>query len=71
MTHPDREVSRVITRDRSSGRVHVRLFVNGQPLTDERCNLDDAGAYEVVPDEAIAELDRDALCRRCFPEDAA
>lgn len=60
----------VHVRDVSSGRVHQRVRVGpGKPLASfEGCNADAAGAYSVLTDAEVAEVDPDALCRRCFPE---
>lgn len=63
----DRDVKSVITRDRSSQTVHLRLYVNGQLMSDEQDNLDDAGEYDVLQTiENIPDVD---LCQRCFPRD--
>ncbi len=59
-------------RDVSSGRVHMRVRVGRVLASFEGCNADQAGAYSVLTDAEVAEVDRDALCARCFPpEDAA
>jgi hypothetical protein len=63
---PDKAIEKIITRDRSSGRYHIRLNVNGRIFAQEQCNLDDAGAYEIV--SALPEdIDSVKLCRNCFP----
>lgn len=54
----------VLTRDRSSGRIHKRLRAGKALATFEACNLDDAGAFDVLF-ELPANPD---LCRRCFAE---
>jgi hypothetical protein len=56
----------LLTRDLSSGRVHRRYAVPYQEglLVDERCNLDQAGAYEVIA--SLEGVQEDALCRHCF-----
>lgn len=61
----ERDVQTVYTEDVSSGRVHARLLVNGQLLTDERDNLDDAGEYRTL--DSIEGVAPDRLCQRCFP----
>lgn len=61
------EIRQVITQDRSSGRYHIRIEVNGRRLVDERCNLDQAGAYDVV-DVLPSDADRKVLCGWCFPD---
>ena len=57
----------LLTRDKSSGRVHGRIRVPGQTVlrTFESCNLDTAGEYEVIG--SVEDVEPDALCRRCFP----
>jgi hypothetical protein len=67
---PDQQgLTRIFTRDRSSGRYHTRYIekVKGRPrrLVDERCNLDQAGKYDVV-DEIPASADENTLCKHCF-----
>jgi hypothetical protein len=61
-----------ITRDLSSGRFHRRYRIEGTTnwLTYEACNADSAGEFEVVEDNALADVPHDALCRRCFAEPA-
>jgi hypothetical protein len=62
-------LKRIFTRDRSSGRYHTRYVENvkgrGRRLVDERCNLDQAGKYDIV-DEIPASADANTLCRHCF-----
>lgn len=63
----------VITRDLSSGRLHRR---SADGRTHEADNLDDAGEYEVVGSDVLANVEPGQLCERCFPpigddEDAA
>lgn len=55
-------MSEQYTRDRSSGRVHRRT-ADGR--TFEACNLDAAGAFDVIPDLRGIELRQ--MCARCFP----
>lgn len=57
--------STVVTRDRSSGMVHLRVRRGKQLLSDEACNLDDAGEFDI-----LAEIPTDDanLCARCFPD---
>lgn len=63
----------VIVRDTSSGRVHKRFLVEGthQLAAYEGCNADQSGAYSVLTDAEAENVERDAQCRRCYPEDAA
>ena len=61
-----REAKPVFTQDTSSGRVHQRIYVGGQLLSDERDNADDAGHFRVI--DSIDGIAPDKLCRRCFPE---
>ena len=75
MTDPFAEVT-VLTRDISSGRIHRRLLVNDQliPYGGEADNLDQAGKYEIVTADDLANAEPEGLCERCFPdvpEDAA
>jgi hypothetical protein len=57
----------VYTRDLSSGKVHKRVRQGERLLVDERCNLDQAGAFEIVdPDNA-----GDFTCGHCFPDQPA
>jgi hypothetical protein len=54
----------VYTRDLSSGKVHKRIHDGDRLLVDERCNLDQAGEFEVIdPDQA-----GDYTCGHCFPD---
>lgn len=59
----------VYTRDLSSGRVHIRIQQGKRLLVDERCNLDSAGAYEVVPETSLVDVDDEAFCHWCFPDE--
>lgn len=56
----------VITRDKSSGRYHRRMSVNGRLYVDERCNLDQAGAYDTLK-KIPGDADVKDLCGHCFP----
>jgi hypothetical protein len=58
----------ILTRDRSSGRIHKRTRRGRRLVVDEGCNTDQSGAYLVIPESALAEVDADSLCRFCFPE---
>lgn len=64
------ELETVLTRDSSSGRIHRRTVVEGGLATLEGDNLDDAGAYEVITLDQLADAEPDQLCERCFPPDA-
>lgn len=64
----------ITTRDKSSGRFHRRYLINGRYMVDERCNLDQAGGYEVMESKGQSPLagiplgtDLDLLCKWCFP----
>jgi hypothetical protein len=59
----------VLTRDKSSGRVHRRMRLGDGLATLEGDNLDEAGAYEVLV--TLANVDPADLCRNCFPAGAA
>ena len=68
MTVPDHPlIERVLTKDRSSGTIHLRLRMNGRFYSQEGCNLDQAGDYEILP--ALPEdIDSAKFCRTDFPE---
>lgn len=61
----------VFTRDLSSGRVHkrVRLGAGLASLEADNLELDEAGAYEVLP--STEGIEDDDLCRRCFGAERA
>ena len=60
-------VEEVLTRDVSSGKVHKRYRTeSGELATLEGDNLDQAGAYEVISAEQLADSAAE-LCERCFP----
>lgn len=61
------DIETVLTRDRTSGVVHKRIRLEGENglRTHEACNLDDAGAYDVI--DSTENVEPDKLCRRCFP----
>jgi hypothetical protein len=69
----------ITTRDRSSGRFHKRYIINGRTVVDERCNLDQAGAYDVMPQVSRASrgdgvpigTDPALLCKFCFGDTEA
>ena len=69
------DMQEVTTRDRSSGRFHIRVLYGGRMLVDERCNLDQAGAYDIMPRGTRADRGRGVpvgtddkmLCQYCFP----
>jgi hypothetical protein len=41
----------------------------GNLATFEADNLDDAGDFEIVAQDGLADVDAEAFCKRCFPED--
>jgi len=57
----------VLTRDRSSGRIHKRVREGNRLLVDERCNLDAAGAFDEVTEAALEDADVGQACEFCFP----
>lgn len=60
----------VLTRDLSSGRVHKRYPTeSGGMATLEGDNLDQAGEYEVITAEQLADVEPGELCENCFPSD--
>jgi hypothetical protein len=66
----------VLTRDISSGRIHRRIRIGDNLASIEADNLDQAGEYEVITAEQLADVEPGELCERCFPpipddEDAA
>ena len=63
----------VVTRDVSTGRLHRQtLREDGKLASLEGCNLDDAGAAEILsPEEATKALEGAEpwmLCRNDFPD---
>ncbi len=62
----DRDVQRIITKDRSSGMIHLRLVVDGKEFTQEGCNLDDAGSHDTLED-LPTDIDLSMFCRNDFP----
>ena len=58
----------VITRDLSSGKIHRRyLAPDGSLASIEADNLDDAGKYEAITPDQLADAEPGDLCERCFP----
>lgn len=66
----------IVTRDRSSGRLHSRVEEvtrdSGEVrriLTDERCQADESGSFDIIPldkvGEVMAESAEGAVCRFC------
>lgn len=60
------KVEKIITRDKSSGMIHLRLSVNGKLYAQEGCNTDDAGDYEVL-DELPEDMESALFCKSDFP----
>ncbi len=58
----------VLTRDISSGRIHRRIRVGNNFYTAEADNLDQAGEFEVIGADELANAEPDQLCLRCFPD---
>ncbi len=58
----------VLTRDLSSGKIHRRIAVPGGYASLEADNLDEAGEFEVITAERLAEAEPGELCARCFPD---
>lgn len=67
----EQNLTKITTCDRSSGKYHerwieVQLDGNERILTDERCQADQSGNFDVV--EAPREgADRNELCYYCYP----
>lgn len=61
----------IVTRDRSSGRIHRRVRLPGEIRwrTFEGDNLDAAGDYDVIGAQELVDADPSALCGHCFPPD--
>ena len=55
----------ILTRDKSTGRVHKRIRLGDGLATLEGDNLDEAGDYEII--ENLDGVDRSDLCQNCFP----
>jgi hypothetical protein len=71
-THKLITVEEVVTRDASSGRLHIRLLrEDGKLFTQEGCNLDQAGGYTILTaEELIAAIERaepGMLCENDWP----
>lgn len=66
MTESD--VRTVYIRDDSSGRIHARVYVDGNLLSDERDNADDAGSWHQILQEDAMDAPEEFRCKRCFPE---
>lgn len=63
----------VFTRDKSTGRIHKRVWLGEGPVplgaalsTFEGDNLDEAGLFDVLV--TLADSDPADLCQRCFPD---
>lgn len=61
----------VFVRDVTNRRVHKRYRHDGDRAlyTTEVETPDSSGAYVVLTDAEMAEVEPDALCPRCFPKD--
>ena len=61
------DVAVVLIRDRSSGRVHRRVKMADRPglMSFERCQADQAGAFDVIPDLSDVS-DEHQFCTVCF-----
>lgn len=63
----------VVTRDKSTGRLHRQtLRDDGKLASYEGCNLDDAGESEILTEEeaayAIQQAEAGQLCENDFPD---
>lgn len=58
---------RVITRDKSSGMIHLRLRFNGKLYVQEGCNTDDAGDFDILP-HLPEDMEVAKFCRNDFPD---
>ena len=59
----------ILTRDKSSGRIHKRVVLGTELATLEADNLDQSGAFSVIGPEGeidLADFLPDELCKRCF-----
>lgn len=68
----ERSPTRITTVDRSSGKYHerwieVQLDGNERVLVDERCQTDQSGRYDVLPEGPPESADVNTLCRWCYP----
>jgi hypothetical protein len=59
----------VLTRDLSSGKIHKRVVIGKRLATLEGCNLDQSGAYEIIPAVDLDDEDPKNICQRCFEEE--
>lgn len=67
--HEAAPVSVVLIQDRSSGKIHRRVRIDGIPglMSYEADNADSAAIFDVIPDLSRASDEMD-LCNRCFGE---
>ena len=68
----EKNLTKIVTVDRSSGRYHerwieVQLDGNERILTDERCQADQQGRFEVLPEGVPPSADENTLCKFCWP----
>ena len=59
----------ILTRDKSSGKIHKRVVVGSELATLEADNLDQSGAFSVIGPEGEIDLTDflpEELCERCF-----
>lgn len=68
MIPAERDVRTIYTRDESSGMVHARVYLADALLSDEACNLDDAGDWREITEAEMRATHRDRRCKRCIPE---
>lgn len=63
-------VIEVLTRDLGTGHFHKRFREEGQTelASYEACNVDEAGAFEIVAEDFGDVPVGVWTCRRCFPE---
>jgi len=63
-------VDTVITKDRSSGRLHKQYYDSdtGKFASYEGCNLDSAGEFDVVLWSDAETAEPKQLCRNDFPD---
>ena len=57
----------LLTRDKSTGRVHKRVVMGVRLATLEECNLDQSGAFAVIGKAGEVVVDGMDLCENCFP----
>lgn len=59
-------IQKIITRDRSSNRVHIRLRYGDRWYVDERCQTDQSGSFLQLTHFVMDDEPPKNLCTYCF-----